>query len=221
MNQLEEKVQQTIQQLSQNRRLGQYVDGTLSIPQPYRGLGLIRLIVVGQDPTVKDAEGRKVIRTVLNLDRNGSVRAYIEGVCRELGIRLTENVYATNLYKNFFVRPPTQILESDIFREFLDFWLPVLEEELREFVGVPGITLGEPVLRALVLEPASAKVQDYWGYTPEWMKGGSKPFGYVRSVDNRLKRTIFPFTHQPSLRKQFYKAKMKEYVSFVRAVAFS
>ncbi len=101
MNQPEEKIQQTIQQLSQNRRLGQYVDGTLSIPQPYRGLGVIRLIVVGQDPTVKDAEGRKVIRTALNLDRNGSVRAYLEGVCRELGIRLAENVYATNLYKNF------------------------------------------------------------------------------------------------------------------------
>ncbi|MEM2947832.1 MAG: hypothetical protein QXN96_06320 [Candidatus Bathyarchaeia archaeon] len=221
INQIEEKINQVFEQLRKDKRLVQYIDGTLPIPQSYRGSGSIKLIVLGQDPTIKDPAGRKAIRTVLNLDRYGSVRAYLEDLCKGLGIRLTENVYATNLYKNFFVRPPTQILEIDIFQEFRDFWLPVLEEELKEFVGIPVITLGEPLLRTLVLETASTKVRDYWGYTPEPKIDGGRPFKYVRAADNRLKRSIFPFPHQPSLRKQFYKVRMSKYVSFMRSVAFS
>jgi hypothetical protein len=107
--------------LKRDERLGQYVDGTLPIPKPYRGSGEIKLIVLGQDPTVKAVQDREAIRTVLNLDRKGSVRTYLAGVCHDLGLQLAENVYATNLYKNFFIRPPTQITEIDVFQEFLGF----------------------------------------------------------------------------------------------------
>lgn len=210
-----------LEQLKRDERLGQYVDGTLPIPEPYHGSGEIKLIVLGQDPTVKAVRGREAIRTVLNLDRKGSVRAYLAGVCNDLGLQLTENVYATNLYKNFFIRPPTQITEIDVFQEFLGFWLPLLKDELEPFPGVPVITLGEPVLTPLAGENVSTRVRDYWGYMPEWKEGKAKPFQYIEAADNQLNRILFPFPHQPSLRKEFYKARMRGYIAFVKATAFS
>ena len=125
-----ERVDHIFEQLKQDIRLGRYVDGTLPVPKPYRGSGAIRLIVLGQDPTVKNPQGRKAIKTVLNLDINRSIRAYLACVCDGLGIQIAENVYATNLYKNFFIRPPTQITEIDVFQEFRDAWLPLLKSEL-------------------------------------------------------------------------------------------
>lgn len=89
--------------MKQDIRLGRYGDGTLPVPEPYRGSGAIRLIVLGQDPTVKNPKGRRAIKAVLNVDRNRSVRAYLVDVCNGLGIQITENMYATNLYKNFFI----------------------------------------------------------------------------------------------------------------------
>jgi hypothetical protein len=218
---LEARADQIVEQLKRDARLGGYVDGTLPTPEPYQGTGKISLIVLGQDPTVKDPAARKAINTVLNLDKSGSVRVYLAGVCNDLGIKLTENVYATNLYKSFFVRPPTQIAEVDLFRECIGLWLPLLKEELAPFGAVPVITLGEPLFRALMGGGAAAKVRAYWGYTPEWKTRGPGPFDYVRAADNPLGRAVFPFPHQPSLRKQFYKGRMKAYTSFVRAVAFS
>ena len=109
---IEARANSILEQLKRDERLGQYVDRTLPIPKPYHGSGEIKLIVLGQDPTVKALRSRKTIRTVLNLDRKGSVRAYLAGVCNGLGLQLAENVYATNLYKNFFIHPPTQITDS-------------------------------------------------------------------------------------------------------------
>ena len=86
MNTLEARANHIFDQLKQDESLGRYVDGTLPIPKPYHGTGEIRLIVLGQDPTVKNPQGRKTIKTVLNLDRNRSVRAYLAGVCNGLGI---------------------------------------------------------------------------------------------------------------------------------------
>jgi hypothetical protein len=218
---IEARANSILEQLKQDEWLGQYVDGTLSIPKPYHGSGKIKLIVLGQDPTVKAVRSRKTIKTVLNLDRKGSVRAYLAGVCNDLGLQLAENVYATNLYKNFFIHPPTQIAEIDVFQEFLGFWLPLLKDELEPFPGVPVITLGEPVLAPLVGENVSIKVRDYWGYMPEWREGKDKSFQYIRAADNQLNHMVFPFPHQPSLRKEFYKARLRDYVAFVKATAFS
>ena len=67
----------------------------------------------------------------------------------------------------------------------------------------------------------SAKVRDYWGYRPDWAAGRANPLGYIGSADNRLNHILFPFPHQPSLRKQFYRVRMNDYVSFVKSVAFS
>jgi hypothetical protein len=218
---MEERVHQVLERLKSDRRLGKYVDTSIEIPQPYRGQGKIGLILLGQDPTVKDAQKREDIKTVLNLDKNGSVRAYVAGVCNGLGIKVGENVYATNLYKNFFIRPPTEIAEVDIFQEFVDAWLPLLIDELAEFPKAPLITLGEPILAPLVCDGGSTKVRHYWGYVPHWDTQRLLPFQYIKPQGNKLARVIFPFPHQPSLRKKFYHIKMKEYVAFVRGTAFS
>lgn len=96
-SQTEDESNQIVKQLKKDERLGQYVDKTLHIPQPYHGSGTIRLIVLGQDPTVKERERRKAIRTVLTLDEPGPLSNYLESLCNDLEIQLSENVYATNL----------------------------------------------------------------------------------------------------------------------------
>lgn len=217
---IEERANQILEQLKKDRRLGQYVDKSLYIPHPFRGKGSVRLIVLGQDPTVKDAESRKDIKTVLNLNKNGSVRAYLAGVCNSLEINVSENVYATNLYKNFFVRPPTQIVDIDIFQEFAPVWLPLLIDELAQFGHIPVITLGQPILAPLVNDAVPAQVRHYWGYTPDWRSGNLHAFQHIKPQENKLGCIIFPFPHQPSLRKQFYKAKMEDYISHVKATVF-
>ncbi len=82
-----------------------------------------------------------------------------------LGWSLEENIYATNLFKNFFVKPPTQIKEVDVFKEFPRWWLPFLRNELNSYPNIPVITLGEPLLSALVDDGINRRVRYYWRYS--------------------------------------------------------
>ncbi len=50
-------------------KLGRFVDPTVGVPEVAHGRGDIPLIVLGQDPTVKDPRSRASIKTVLNLDK--------------------------------------------------------------------------------------------------------------------------------------------------------
>src|SRR5574341_982179 len=183
---IRDRANQILLELKRDARLGQYVDESLAIPQPFRGKESIRLLVLGQDPTIKDTLKRKKIKTVLNLDKNGSARAYMDRVCLDLGICLGENIYATNLYKNFFVRPPTEIKEIDIFHEFAEAWLPLLIDELKEFGDIPLITLGEPILAPLIKDGAKNKIRDYWGYRSDWQTLGVLPFQHISPSENKL-----------------------------------
>jgi hypothetical protein len=207
-----------LQQFTQdNPSLACYVDDSLPIPKVFAGDGEIKLIVLGQDPTVKSPESRKTITTVLNLDKGGSLRRYLEDVCHKLGIDLDHNVYATNLLKNFFVAPPTQISPIDVFKVFGDFWLPFLNEELSVFPDVPVLTLGEPLLSVLVVEGVSAQVRHYWGYRRNWQTNPPVDLRCVAPAENRLGRQLFPFPHQPSLvRKKFYKQNLTSYIDYMR-----
>ena len=216
----EARARQVWAKLKKTKWLAQYVDASLELPQPYRGKGRIKLIVLGQDPTVKDVQARRNIHTVLNLDKKRSVTAYLSAVCAGLGIRLAENVYATNFYKNFFIAPPTQIRDIDVFKEYSPAWLPVLLEELAEFPDLPVIALGEPILPSLVLGSELPRVKHFWGYVPEWKTQKILPFGHLEPAENKLGRAIFPFPQQPTLRKEFYTAIMDKYIAYVKAQAF-
>lgn len=210
-----------LQKLEQDKKLCEYIDEELSIPKPYRSPGPIRLIVLGQDPTVQDRQSRRSITTTLNMDKpGGALWSYIACICNSLGIDISENLYATNLYKNFFMKPPTQIEKIDPFQEFLDPWLPLLEKELEHYPEAPVITLGEPILGPLLSSGESTKVRDYWGYTSDWRSGKMKSFSYIKAADNRLHRDLFPFPHLPSLSKSFYRSHLCIYLSFVKSKAF-
>ena len=101
------------------------------------GGGQIKLVILGQDPTVKNAKSRAAIRTVLNLDKEGSLKRYIEGIARGLGLELARNVYATNLLKPFFLSPPASALDDSQLRDLADIWTPVLIEEIGEISPPP------------------------------------------------------------------------------------
>jgi hypothetical protein len=203
--------------LLQDSRLNAYIDHSIDIPQVYRGKGNIRLIVLGQDPTVKNAISRKKITTMLNLDKSGSLTNYLKKVCDYLDVDLSGEVYATNLFKNFFVQSPTTIKEIDIFQEFLPHWLPVLLDELSVYPKVPVLSLGEPLLSTLVLDKIQGKVRNYWGYTPLWKTGIENLFNVLHPDENVLGRIIFPFPHQPSWqRKKFYSDRLERYSNFIK-----
>lgn len=219
MDQIQKQANHIFHSLAIDPDLGRFVDTSLPPPSPYRGTDRIRLIVLGQDPTVKDPAARANIKTVLNLDKNGSARRYLSGVCQRLGLKLTEHVYATNLYKNFFMAPPTQIADIDIFQAFTDTWLPLLQVELALFAKVPIITLGQPLLAPLLFDGVPALVRHYWGYREEWKSGAQGELTFISPEHNRLGRSLYPFPHQPSLRKQFYKSKMDDYSAFVKRTA--
>jgi hypothetical protein len=201
-------------QLRGNPLLSRYVDFSLPIPDEFMGDGEIKLIFLGQDPTVKSEKARKDIHTVLNLDKNGQLLYYLQGICRGLGLALGKNVYATNLFKNFFIQPPTQIREIDIFTEFTPYWLPLLRDELAQFPDAPVVTLGEPLLNSITKK--AVKVRDFWGYVPTWKSGETGAFHYLRPEDTLLDRMVFPFPHQPSIRKVFYRDRLERYVAFMR-----
>jgi hypothetical protein len=219
--QVPEKANLLFKKITADKSLARYVDVGLPIPDVFIGTGEIKLIVLGQDPTVKDPEKRKEITVTLNLNKRGAVRNYLSRVCRELGLDLDLNVYATNLLKNFFIEPPIQIEEIDIFEVFVHYWLPLLREEVAAFPEVTIMTLGEPLLGALAIDKSKALVRNYWAYRPDWQENPPLPFSFVPPEDNRLGRRFFPFPHQPSLRKRFYKATLPAYIDYLRTQAFT
>src|SRR5947209_5066918 len=78
--------------------LGEYIDDELSIPKTFQGSGPIRLVVLGQDPTVQEIESRRRIKTVLTLDQSGSnLYKFVERICKGLQLKVDQNVYATNV----------------------------------------------------------------------------------------------------------------------------
>jgi hypothetical protein len=215
------KAELLLEKLTSDPKLSRYVDKKRPIPKVFQGSGEIKLVFLGQDPTVKDIASRDKIKTVLNLDKSENLRNYLNRICTRLGLNLDENAYATNYFKNFFIKPPTQIKDIDIFKEFSPGWLHILVDELNHFPGVPIITLGEPLHQLLVNYGVSPKVRDYWGYTPNWKQGETGELKMLKPEQNILNRLIFPFPHQPSLMKKIYKDRLERYIDFVKAECFS
>ncbi len=184
------------------------IDDSLPVIPPFMGKDIINLIIIGQDPTVKNEASRKKITCTLNLDKNNSLKIYIESICRGLGITL-ENVYATNLFKYFYKQPPANTPE--VLFQHLNPNLNLLKLELSEFDNIPIITLGEPVLRLLTFD--KDKVRKYWDYNTK-TKETNGDFKFSHSKDNKLGRDFYPFPHQPSIRKEFYTKTFNYYIEF-------
>lgn len=182
---------------------------------PFKGQEEIKLIIIGQDPTIKNEKTRKLINITLNLDKGNALTTYIKMICKELGITIN-NVYATNLFKYFYEKPPAQTFK--VLQRHLVPNLRLLDEELSLFKDIPVITLGEPLLRLLTFE--TDKVRKYWGYDPKTGKSRGT-FQFAIGMNNLLERNFYPFPHQPSLRKDFYNENMANYLHYVKSRDFN
>jgi uracil-DNA glycosylase len=202
--------------LRQDLRIGDFIDAGLRPPMPHGPSKGARLFVLGQDPTVRRVASRKNVRAVLNLDQGGALRTYLDRICRHLRIDSANDVYAANLANNFFVEPPAD--RPDVLARASELWAPLLRDQLAAHPDAVVVTLGDPVLRAVVTAERTApvRVRDYWGYAKRSGKAVSiQPFRFVEASDNSLGRRIFPLPHQPSLRKAFYDDNLDRYVRFV------
>ncbi|MBP7583459.1 MAG: hypothetical protein KBA61_05475 [Spirochaetes bacterium] len=201
------------QEVLRNRKLSRDLDRSIDhIPKPKVGSGDIRFIILGQDPTVKNEKGRRQISTVLNLDKANSLYTYLSRVIEQLGGSLEEHAYATNLLKCFFRVPPA--FEPGMIERHLGAWIGLLKTELAAFPNAVVLSLGEPVIQAIVTS-GYRKVRDYWGYAGN-NSADVERFSYIRAENNLLGRDVFPLPHQPSVRKVFYSTWMGEYLHFVR-----
>ena len=165
-NELAIKAGEVIDKLASSE-IGSYVDTSLTPPAPFRGSGKITLIILGQDPTVHDPEYKKKIKVVLLLNQDGGLKRYLgDIICKGLGIDLDENIYATNLLKNFFTIPPDRMRKEDpeFFKKAADYWIPLLYKEIEEFENVPVLPLGEPVLYYLTKSSDRVLIKYCWGY---------------------------------------------------------
>lgn len=181
------------------------------IPVPKIGKGPIKIIFIGQDPTVKRKESRDKIKTVLNLDKRNSLYRYLHDIAKGLHCDIEENIYATNLLKCFYEVPPATI--PNFVKLQTPYWIDLLKFELKQYPDAKIITLGEPLLQSLTFN-GSTKVKDYWGYKGK-NQADTTQFNYCRANNNLLERIFFPLPHQPSIRKEFYKNYLEKYIDFV------
>lgn len=181
------------------------IDYSLGVVRPYIGSGDIKLIILGQDPTVRNLAQRAKIKCTLNLDNEkGALRLYVERICASLGLSVN-NVYATNVFKYFYTLPPADTIEVLSLHKQPNIRL--LEYELSLLGSCPVVTLGEPVLQLLCGE--ECKVRYFWGYD-------DAAFHHIAAEENILRRPLFVFPHQPSMRKRFYKDNFDAYLQYMR-----
>jgi hypothetical protein len=213
---------EVVRSLAGDVALKPYIDADSPLPRPFLGSGEIRLVILGQDPTVENLATRKKVTTVLMLDGKGHLPRFLSSVCERLGYSL-ENLYATNVSKNFFRETPTQIKGQtgiDVVGLTNPRWLPLLQGELSWFPKAAVLTLGEPILRSLVRPCYSQDVKTYWGYQREWLRKGFESFKPVTAEQSLIDRKFFPFVHLNTNRKSrggaFYQARCGDYLDFIR-----
>ena len=195
-----------------------YVDADSPVPRPFCGSGEIRLVIIGQDPTVENKNTRKKVTTALMLNCYGHLARFLSEVCAMLGATL-ENVYATNVCKNFFKQTPTRIEKNDrvdVIGLTASYWLPVLRQELAWFAEATVISLGEPVLQGLVRPGFPQDVKSYWGYRQGWSSQGFEPFRPVGAGQSTIERSFFPFVHLNTKDKTFYSTRWDDCLAFIR-----
>ena len=169
--------------------------------KPYLGKLDIKIVIIGQDPTVKKHKSREKIKFTLNLDKKGVLKNYVEKIIS------VDNVYATNLFKYFYTCPPADTIE--ILNYHLNENIQLLQQELNYFPNLPIITFGEPVLKLISKKPEK-DMKYYWNY-----KNNSSGYKFCEKEDSKINRIFFPFPHQPTIaRNGFYKDNLENFIKF-------
>lgn len=202
--------------LSGDQVLQKDIDSTRSFLDPYSNAKKcedIRLVFIGQDPTVRNPDARNAVKATLNLDKNNSLKSYLGHVCKTLKMDFDTEVYATNLYKCFFTFPPAD--DETILTRHFKIWTDLLINELSVFNNPIIITLGEPLIKQLI-HTGYKEVKYFWNYIGETKSG--KLFKAIDSHDNYLQRRIYPIAHQPAWsQNKFYHEFLDDYLKFVLA----
>mgnify|MGYP002623093854 CR=1 FL=1 len=208
-----------VSRLKSDPVIGSYVDPSLDVPRPFHGSGDIQLILLGQDPTVEDAETRRRITTVLMLDEETSnLRRFVCTICKGLGLSLDANVYATNVCKNFFTSPPESISDPDLIVASWEFWQDCLRRELDRFPEASVVTLGSQVLKILVTDGCRIDLKHYWGHVRGWKTKGRGPFQFVEGEQSTNRRRFFPLPHiTNSTATELYREHFDDYLTFIRS----
>lgn len=215
--QIDKKIIATKKMLMKDDVLKNDIDFTFNFIPPYSKadeISDIKLIIIGQDPTVRRIESRSEIKFTLNLDRENSLKTYLKNVCNTLRLDIDKEVYATNLYKCFFNIPPADD-ESILTRHFKP-WMDLLINEVHVFNNPIVISLGEPLLKQLT-HVENNKVKHYWDYIGNTKSGCE--FKYLKQNENYLQKRIYPLAHQPTWsRNIFYKTYLKDYLKFINKI---
>lgn len=208
-----------LSKLREDEILGSHVDASLAVPRPFQGRSEIRLIVVGQDPTVEEAETRNRITTVLMLDEERSnLRRFIQTICNRLGLSLDEHVYATNVCKNFFMQRPEAVTDPDLIGLSWKMWQGVLQDEVNQFPKAAIVTLGKPVLKVLLKHGHPHDLKHYWGHVDGWKQRGRDSFRAVEKEQSTIDRKFFPLPHVTNCTTtEFYRGNLDDYLAFIRA----
>ena len=183
----------------------------LNIPKPHKGSGKMKLIIIGQDPTIRNEASRPLITEVLNLNKQDSLAKYIKNeICGGLGIDF-EDVYATNLFKYFYTKPPQDT--KFVLWANLEPNLSLLKKEISQYPNCPIITLGDPVFQ-LLSGNSKNRLSKLWGYqSKDKPSSGDFQMEYVEHFG----RNIFPLPHLSSWQRiAFYKNTLKDYLKFVK-----
>jgi uracil-DNA glycosylase len=122
---------------------------SLTVRPYYRQGEGSRLMLIGQDPTIYKKPER--VTTVLMLDKaNGQLKRWLRDL---IGIQFDSlTVYATNLVKCSFSKPPSTTVEGGLkfIRPYFNNCKVYLEKELLRFKPDCVLTLGEPAHRLLI-----------------------------------------------------------------------
>jgi len=189
-------------------------DSLLPVPPHWPANQNVKVILVGQDPTIRNKVQRSEMKCTLNLDRQGPLKSYVNIIMRGLGIS-ADKIYATNLFKYFYTAPPAETF--DVLEQHLLPNMELLKKELQLFPDAIVLFLGEPILRLITHEnhKSSSKMTKFWDYNSV-EKASNGYFSFLSGNDNYLERDVFPLPHQPSITKAFYKNTLNSYLAFIR-----
>lgn len=122
-------------------------------PEPFRGTGEIKAIVLGADPTrISKDETSQPFEVVFELDNPKS--PYWRGIGKN--IRLIDglgedNLYVQNLCRNYFTKETSKNKEWELIAR--NYWIPFLRKELDELFpqSIPILITTQFILRACLI----------------------------------------------------------------------
>lgn len=204
-----------IEILKKDIDIGAHIE-KLKPPDPYGPERNAKLVILGQDPTVKNPESRRRINVVLNLDKSGALKSYLKMISGQIGVNLENDVAAFNIANNFFKDPPAS-LPRIVLATAVKYWKNIVCDQLNCHPDAVVISLGQPLLQAISCNSANPFVRYYWGFSNSNEPGYTDQFRILPSSDNIYSRNIYPFPHQPSSAKKFYKQTLANYTEFVKS----